>query len=141
MAGHVAILQREYLDLLLSGEKKVECRLSRIKCAPYGRIAVGEHVWLKESSGPIRGRGVVTQVQYFEGLTPAKVRELHQEYNEHILGSDGFWSERRSSRYATLIWLGGVRRVRPWRLARRGLSAWVVYEDGQALKLQRTERA
>ncbi|MBN2128636.1 MAG: ASCH domain-containing protein [Sedimentisphaerales bacterium] len=141
MASHVAILQPKYLELLLSGEKKVECRLSRIKCAPYGRIVVGEPVWLKESSGPIRGRGVVTQVQYFEGLTPTKVRELHQRYNEHILGSEGFWSERRSARYATLIWLGGVRPVRPWRLPRRGLSAWVVYEDGQALGLQRASHA
>ena len=41
---HIAILKRRYLELILSDQKRIECRLTRIPCAPFGRIGPGERI-------------------------------------------------------------------------------------------------
>ena len=48
MRIHIAILKRSYLSLILTGQKRLECRLTKISCPPFGQIAGGEKVLLKE---------------------------------------------------------------------------------------------
>jgi len=129
MRRHLAIIKREYLDLILRGEKTLECRLSRIACAPYERISVGEEVLLKESSGPVRGRAQVEQVEFFQGLTPEIIGQIRRQYHHEIKAEPEFWYVRRDCKYGSLIRLGRIEKIRPYRIKRSGLQAWVVLEE------------
>ena len=51
---HLAILKRAYLNLILAGEKTIECRLTRMAKPPFGVVKKGQRIYLKESSGPVR---------------------------------------------------------------------------------------
>ena len=126
---HLAILKRHYLDLILSGQKSVECRLTRVACAPFGRIAPGERVLLKQSSGPVRGQAVVEKILFFDDLTPRAVQKIRRGYNNLIQALPEYWESRQDCQYCTLVWLSEVRRVEPYRFPKKGMQAWVILED------------
>ena len=127
--SHIAILKRPYLDLILTGEKTMECRLTRTARAPFKRIAPGEVVLLKESAGPVRGCAVVSKVKFCELSTAADVAAVKARYNSRIMGADDFWAQRSTCRYCTLIWFKAVRRVEPYRIATRGMRAWITCDE------------
>ena len=128
MRSHTAILKRHYLNLILSGEKQIECRLTRIPCPPFRRIEAGETVLLKESSGPMRGEAVVEKVEFFENLTSEEIGEIQGKYNEQIMGAPDYWTSRGDCRYCSLIWLRDVRAIEPYRIKHKGMQAWLVHE-------------
>lgn len=99
---------KPYLDLILSGEKTVECRLTVQDRPPFNCIEPGHRLFFKQSSGPYRATATVEHVICESDLTPRRVGELKRDYNELIRGEDSFWAMKRDSRYATLIWLAEV---------------------------------
>lgn len=112
--NHLAVVHRRYLDLILTGEKTVESRLSKVRCAPYGRIEPGDRIYFKESSGPVRASVVAKQIEHHENLTPTLVRSLKHRHNELVLGNADYWRLKSSARYAVLIWFAQVRPVADW---------------------------
>ena len=126
MTEHLAILKKKYLDLILSGQKKIECRLTKIACPPFEQVAPNDQIQLKESSGPLRAQAVVKKVRYLRNLTPADLDQLRRDYNDLILGNDQFWTTKKNSRYCSLIWLKNVQAIPPTRIKRTGLQAWIV---------------
>lgn len=137
MATHIAIVSRGYVEPILSGRKTVECRLTRTARAPFGRVAPGERIYLKQSSGPFFAEATVDAVYMADRLNAAAVDRLRAAHDEQIRGEAAFWrSRRRVARYATLIWLRDVRPIdRGPSYVRRHMVAWYVLdedEDGQA---------
>lgn len=124
----MAILKRRYLKLILSGEKRIECRLTRIPCAPFGRIAAGERILLKESSGPVCGEAVAGKVRFRQDLSGEEIDGIEGKYNRLIKAEADFWRSRRDCRYCSLIWLKDVRWIEPYRIERKGRQAWIVHE-------------
>lgn len=128
---HVAVLLKPYLDLVLAGQKTVECRLTRQPLAPFEQVEPGERIWFKQSAGPFRATAVAGHVIFEDNLTPAKVARLRRDYNDLICGEAHFWKLKSASRYCTLIWLADVQpidagpKIRPL----QGL-AWLGIEDG-----------
>ena len=53
---HLCILKPEYLGLILCEQKTIECRITKVACAPVECAREGDLILLKQSSGPIRGR-------------------------------------------------------------------------------------
>ncbi|RMH23959.1 MAG: ASCH domain-containing protein [Planctomycetota bacterium] len=112
--NHLAIVRRPYLDLILAGEKTIESRLTKVRCAPYGRVAPGDVIFFKEPSGPVRARARAGRIREEAGLTPASVERLRRSLNGRILGERGYWDEKREARYACLIWLDTVAPTHDW---------------------------
>ncbi|MBC7772220.1 MAG: ASCH domain-containing protein [Pyrinomonadaceae bacterium] len=108
---HVAVIHGVYLDLILSGRKTIETRLSLTRRTPYGKATTGERIYFKERSGPIRGTALIGRVDSHENLTPELVRKIGTQHNRHILGPDEFWTDKSSAKYATLLWLTNPQRV------------------------------
>jgi len=108
---HVAVLLKPYLDLILAGEKTIECRLTQQALAPFEQIEPGERIYFKQSSGPYRATATADEVLFERDLTPPRVREIQRDYNEFIRGEEAFWRLKRSARFATLIWLRDVQPV------------------------------
>jgi len=126
MRHHLAILYRNHLDAILAGEKTIECRLSKLGYIPRSSLDVGDLIWLKESSGPIRAVASAGTVKRFDGLTPARVDWLQSQFNDGIQAPASFWQQRRRSRFATLIWLENLCIFKPFWVVKRDRRAWVV---------------
>ena len=135
MRIHIAILKRPYLRLILAGRKRLECRLTKISCPPFGQIAGGEKVLLKESGGPVRGQAEVKKVLFFEDLTPDEIDSIYRNYNDQICGVDEYWQSRQNCRYCTLIWLKNIKTCDPYRLRTRGMRAWLICNEQEIKRL------
>lgn len=127
---HVAILMKPYLDLILSGRKTIESRLTKTNRPPYDSIEVGERIYFKQSSGPFRATAIAEQVLCLDRVTPQRVMELQHTYNDAICGTDDFWEWKRDSRFVTLIWLREVESVEigPGVAPQRGI-AWLGLDE------------
>ena len=128
---HLATLKRPYIEAILSGCKTVESRFMRTRRDPFGRIRAGDRLFLKVSSGPVCPAADVKRVLEFENLSPGRMRRIKAKYNSLILGSEQYWLERRESRYGVLLWLGGVKCIKPMRISKKDWRAWVVLEAGK----------
>ena len=129
MRSHIAILKKPYLELILAGKKRLECRLTKTRRVPFGKIAAGDKVLLKESGGPVRGKAMVEKVRFFEGLDEKSIREIQKEYGEQIMADDDFWGARSGARYCSLIWLKAIENIKPYIIKTKGMRAWIIKEE------------
>ncbi|MBL7154661.1 MAG: ASCH domain-containing protein [Phycisphaerae bacterium] len=126
MINHLVILKKPYLDAILDGRKQVESRFSKARRPAFGRVLVGDRLFLKVSSGPVCATATVAAVESFEDLTPRKIIELKQQYNRFILGGDEYWRSKRDSKFGFLAWIEDVRQIEPVRINKKDWRAWVV---------------
>ena len=105
---HIAVLLKPYLDLILRGEKSVECRLTQTSRDPFERVEPGERIYFKQSAGPFAATAIVEHVLCEANLTPRRVGEIKRDYNHLIKGENAYWKLKRTSRFCTLIWLRDV---------------------------------
>ncbi len=105
---HVAVLREEHIESIVSGRKRVESRLTRTRRAPFECVAVGDPIFFKQVSGPIRARAIVSAVRFESELTPARVRDLSLELEVEVCAPQAYWQGKLDARYATLVWLGDV---------------------------------
>jgi len=126
MNTHLVILKKPYLDLILSGVKTIESRLTKGKTAAFGRVQAGDKLFLKASGGPVCATATVAEVQYYPNLTPPQIVEIKQQYGHQIGGSDTVWETLMDRTCGFLVWLGDVRPIEPVRLEKKDWRAWVV---------------
>ena len=109
MGAHVAILRKPYLDAILRGDKAIESRFSRQRRDPFGRVSVGDTIYLKESGGPYRGAAIAERVLCFGHATPELIEQLRADYEHMICAGDAYWRSKRDAAFVTLVWLASVR--------------------------------
>lgn len=107
-AAHVAIVRGPYLRMILAGTKRVELRLTRRAVPPWGRLAEGERVYLKQSGGPYRAVTVAARVEQVEITGERVFAALRARAEPLVHGGEAFWEARRAARYATLVTLGVI---------------------------------
>jgi ASC-1-like (ASCH) protein len=140
---HIAVLLRPYIDLILRGEKSVECRLTMQARDPFERIEAGERIYFKQSAGPYAATALVEHVLFESDLSPRRISDIKRDYNHLIRGEESFWRLKRHARYCSLIWLREVQatangpRIRPlqgvaW-LCLDEEPAWRRVDDGDRM--------
>ena len=84
---HVAIMKKSWglIPKILDGRKKIESRWGINKCAPWGKVKVGDTVYFKNSGGPVTAIAKVSRIREFEDLDSKKVRVILGKYG----GDDG----------------------------------------------------
>jgi len=137
MNHHLVILKKPYLDAILDGRKQVESRFSRAKPVAFGRLLVGDRLFLKISSGPVCATARVAAIENFEDLTPSKIIGLKRRYNRYILGSDEYWRSKSDSKFGFLVWLKDVRRIEPIQIPKKDWRAWVILAENRDFGLLR----
>ena len=123
---HIAILRQPFFDLILRGEKTIESRWSMNRIAPYGKVAVGDTILLKESGKAVTAQAKVGKLQYFE-LTPDIVESIRIKYGKQI-GMQYFtnYNEILHKKYCTLIWLEDVKQISPLNVPRSNGAGWLI---------------
>jgi ASC-1-like (ASCH) protein len=127
--SHLVILKKLYLDKIFSGSKTIELRLLKAAFPPFGCVAAGDRLFLKESSGPVCAIAQVSEFTEFRNLTPAKILKLKAEFNNLILGDDEYWKLKSDSKFAVLVWIKKVRAIKPVRIYKKDWRAWVVLTE------------
>ena len=125
MSVHLAVLYKTYLRKILTGEKTIEGRFSKVRCLPHGRVFVGDTIFLKEASGPVVATATVAQVLSFTNLTRIQVQDIVEQYAKPLCLDQAFTSRVLAARYITLMYLQNVRRINPIQLNKRDRRAWV----------------
>lgn len=130
MTVHVAILFDHYIKLILSGEKRIESRLTRDGRTPFRNIASGDLIYFRASGGPYLARAAAEEVTFFDELNPKKIARLRARFNGEVCGNDEYWNWKKTSRYATFIRLRDVCPVSdgPMMSPSNGI-AWFTLED------------
>lgn len=141
---HLAIFTQPLLDLLLEGHKTIETRMSKIKIPPYKSIAVGDHVIMKQSGGPVKGAFEVAKVDTFHSESCLD-RQLYESFCDadglNIFGQrdvmniyrDVFRKKWCASKYATFMHVKNVQCCDPViPIKKTNRQAWVVLGDGTA---------
>lgn len=105
---HIAVVQRTYAQLILSGQKTCELRLTKNRVVPFGRVRIGDTIYFKITGGPICARAVAGGVREIEDLSPKTVRALKREVNDRVRGEPAFWAMKKHARYATVIDLRSI---------------------------------
>lgn len=74
----------DYIAAMLHGEKKLGCKFRKNKTVPFQKLRNGDYLYLKESSGPIRGRVRVTDVQNKELTDPEEIMDFLVAHSQEI---------------------------------------------------------
>lgn len=136
---HIAVLLKPYLELILAGHKRVECRLTRQARNPFGRIEIGQRIYFKQSTGPYGATAIAEHIIFEDNLTPKRVKQIRRDNNDLICGDAAFWNSKRHSSFATLIWLTDIQPIASGPAIRplQGV-AWLTLEEEPAWR--RVER-
>jgi len=129
--SHLVILRKKYLNLIIDGRKKIESRFWKKKHPAFEKIAPGDRLFLKVSSGPVCATVIVKQVKKFDSLSPAQIRKLKMQYNDLICGPDEYWQSKQDCKYGLLVGLTGLKIIEPIRIKKKDWRAWVVLTKKQ----------
>ncbi|MDO8618904.1 MAG: hypothetical protein Q7R49_03060 [Candidatus Daviesbacteria bacterium] len=130
MKKHLAIFSGNGAELILSGEKTVESRLSNMRLAPFGVVNAGDFVYIKPSGKEIIGDFRVKKVIFIDGLEKEDVKELKERYGQGIAMDDKWWKTKENAKYATIIFIGSSNRylTSPVKFPKKDLRGWVVLD-------------
>lgn len=131
---HLAVLVEPYLTYILEGRKTIESRFSKNRVPPFERVRVGDLVFLKRAAGPVVGVMHVERTDFLllNDETWPQVRAL----SGPLCADAGFWLARAEKHYATLLYVGAVRALRPFRVQKTDRRAWVILRDACQLELR-----
>ncbi len=127
---HLAVFSEPFLSRVLSGEKTIESRFSRNRCAPYGEINGGDIILLKEVAGPIRGISLARRAWYYD-LSAEPIGRIRDQFGDNICADDTFWASRADALYATLIELDETAPLKAVRCDKRDRRGWVALRARQ----------
>ena len=127
MARHLAILDRSAVELIFSGKKKIEGRFSKIKIAPFGKVASGDIVLIKIPGEKIVGQFLVDRVISFDHPNRSEVEEIKRRYGKGLSLPKTFWLDHERINYVTLMFIKSVNKfiIEP-KIAKKDLRPWVV---------------
>lgn len=122
-------MRREPLLRLLSGQKRIESRFSRVHGLPHDRVETGDRIFFKEAAGPVRATARANAVSTWRLSDPQEVESLRSLYNRLILADNDYWTRKRDARWATLIVLNEIYAVAPFDFPKRDRRPWMVLSE------------
>lgn len=141
---HIAIMKKSWglIPKILDGRKKIESRWGINKCAPWGKVKLGDTIYFKNSGEPVTAVAKVSRIQEFENLNTKKIREILEKYG----GDDGIsvssleetikWV--RKKRYCTFIYLKNPKTIKPFNIDKTGFGAgatWISVSNIDKIKI------
>lgn len=137
------IFDQDYIALMLSNSKKMGIKFSLHKTAPYQKLTSGDTIYLKESSGPVRGRVRVGIVTNLEITDPGQVMQLLSEHADEIGISDesrlmSIYYQNAAKRYLCYWEITNPEPIRlPISIHKNDRRAWVVgYEPPEEVLVE-----
>lgn len=129
MAKHLAILNKEAVDAIFNGKKKIEGRFSKIKIDPFGKVSAGDVVLMKLPGDKIVGQFDVDRVVNFDHPTRQEVELIKKTYGPDLAVPRGFWNQHEKVNYVTLMFIKSATKfIIPPVIEKKDLRPWVVLD-------------
>jgi len=123
---HLAVVRKQYLAMIVSGQKQIECRILRRRLVPFGVVDVGDRIWFKQRCGPILATAKAARVRWQTLHGHRQFESIRRRYGRQICAEPGFWPAENGVWYVGLIWLTEVEACRPIWVKKSDRRAWVV---------------
>lgn len=123
---HLGIFTEPYLTYMLEGKKRVESRFSKKKIAPYEKIKKEDIVLVKKSGGNIIAYFTIKEVLFFD-LQNISIEKIKEQYNKELCVDDTFWENKKESKYATLIVIDQIIKLKPFPINKKGMQTWIPF--------------
>ncbi len=123
---HLGIFTEPYLTYILEGKKRVESRFSKKKIAPYEKIKKEDIVLVKKSGGNILAYFTIKEVLFFD-LQNISIEKIKARYNKELCVNDTFWENKKESKYATLIVIDQIIKLKPFPINKKGMQTWIPF--------------
>lgn len=129
MRHHLVVLHDHYLKLMLTGRKRIECRLSSVRRPPFKAVSPGDLLWLKLPSRPVRALATAGRCLFRELRSEADLVEFIDQHADHICAVDGFFKGAAEwARYVSLIWIETVVVIDSLPVYKSDKRAWVALD-------------
>jgi ASC-1-like (ASCH) protein len=133
MKKHLAIMDKTTIEAVLSGRKIIETRFSQHRIAPFGKISVGDIIYMKPPGEDLMGQFKAKKIFYFEGLNQDDVDKIFADFGPKIRSGEKekdekYHLKKRNSFYGTLIFISESERfiTSPVKIKKKDLRGWVV---------------
>lgn len=129
---HLAIFSEPFLSLIYNREKKIESRFSINNISPYGRVKRGDIVVIKESGGLVTGIFITGEVIFYRISSRNKLSKIEEKYSNAICAfhDQDFWKKRVKSKFVSMIEVGKIKKLTPFKTDKNDRTAWVVLRQG-----------
>lgn len=128
--AHIVVFDKNSLNKVLNGKKRLESRFSKERCVPYGSIDNGDTIYLKESGGPIVAKATADKIKFYPNLNSEKIKILKYTYSTQLCVNDEFWNKEKDSLYATMFNLKDIKGITPITTPKSDQQPWVVINQG-----------
>jgi len=130
MRHHLVVLQDEYLELMVAGRKRIECRLSTMRRPPFEAVSPGDLLWLKLPSRAVHAVATAGRCAFHELKSGSDLGMLLSQWSRQICAADGFFDGASTwAKFASLIWIETVVVIRPMPIYKSDQRAWVVLDQ------------
>jgi len=126
MTHHLVVVRLIYLQRMLAGRKRIECRLSSIDRSPFHRVQSGDMLWIKVPSGPIRAVAWADRCEFHPLRSPDDWDRWVLSHRRGICPEREFLDAASWARYASLIWIRRILPISPLRVRKSDRRAWVI---------------
>ena len=129
---HLAVFNEPFLTMIFIGIKTVESRFSLNKVAPFGKIARGDIVLMKENGGPVVGFFVIDWFLHYTNINADKLTKIERLFRGKIgwVENENFLKMKETSKFLTLIGIGNIKRIDGLETTKKDRLAWTVLKMG-----------
>lgn len=122
MKKHLAIFDKETIKQIFAGVKKVDGRFSQKKISPFGKVSIGDLVYIKPPGEEIVGQFRVKKVISLEGLDKDDWQLVRSYIDEH------HFKDKHDIKYCTLIFIDRVEQfiTSPVKIQKSDQRGWMV---------------
>ena len=129
---HLAVFLRGVARKILTGDKRIEIRLSKSKILPYGTVAKDDEIFLKNSGGKIIGKVYVDNCLYYDKIDLQVFDKLKNQYQDAARMPESFWDSHRHAHFATILFLKNPQEfLTPLIFKKRDRRPWIILEEGK----------
>lgn len=121
---HLGVFNEPCLTYMLDGKKTIESRFSKKRIAPYNNITKDDIVFVKKSGGKIVAYFKIKEVRFYD-LESFPASNIRHEFNKYLCVDDEFWQKKKDSKYATLIFIKELVRLKPFSVQKKGMNTWI----------------
>ena len=125
---HLGIFTEPYLKYMLDGKKIIESRFSKKKILPYNNITKDDIVIVKKSGGDIVAYFTIKDIMFFD-LDKTNIDMIKDNYGVSLCVGADFFESKKDSKYATLIFIDKIIKVKPFHVNKKGMNTWLIIKE------------
>ena len=91
---------------------------------PWNKIALDDIVFVKKSGGDVLAYFKIKDLQFIN-LDEYSIQDIKKKYSKELCVNNEFWELKKDSKYATLIFIKEIVKIKPIKVTKKGMNSWI----------------